>query len=197
MDYRKYNDEWLLLKSHQNPNSAAPAHIIDAQRIHTVRHYGFKGVVSEGVIVVHEEALSDVSDFFTLAYELNFPIEKVIPISDDRYGWNDNLSMSDNNTSGFNYRTIMGTERLSNHATGFAFDVNPKQNIYVRHDMELGEMFSYPEGASYDESEKGTLTKNHLLVKFMKEKGWVWGGDWELEKDGVVDYQHFEKAVRV
>ena len=45
----------------------------------------------------------------------------------------------------------------------------------------------------YDEKAKGTLTKDHPLVIFMKERGWIWGGDWSKIGDSGVDYQHFEK----
>ncbi len=177
---------------HQNPANLAPAHIIEVQRVLNIRHFGFDEEIYEGVIIVHEEVFDDVSDFFALAYEIQFPIKRIVPISDEKYLWNDEHSMSDNNTSGFNYRTIMGTEKLSNHATGRAFDVNPRQNVYIRHDKEKDETICLPDGALYDEQQKGTLTKDHPLVIFLKERGWTWGGDWKLE-DGVVDYQHFEK----
>ncbi|MBP6881153.1 MAG: M15 family metallopeptidase [Candidatus Pacebacteria bacterium] len=176
----------------QNPNNFAPAHINERQQILTVQHLGFDDEMHEGVIIMHEEVAEDVLAFFELALDLRFPIEKIVLISDERYQWNDELSMADNNTSGFNYRTIMDTDRLSNHATGRAFDVNPKQNIYLKR-AESGEiLFSYPEGAVYNLGAKGTLTKEHPLVIFMKERGWEWGGDWQ-RGDGVVDYQHFEK----
>lgn len=181
------------IHKHQNPQSVAPTHIIERQRILSVQHFGFDGVVHEGLIVVHEEVAKDVTDFFALAYDIKFPIEKVIPISDKKYQWDDETSMADNNSSGFNYRTIMGTDKLSNHATGRAFDVNPRQNIYVKHDENGQEMFRHPKGAVYDEQTKGTLTTNHPLVIFMRERGWEWGGDWQ-RGDGVTDYQHFEKC---
>jgi hypothetical protein len=176
----------------QNPQNLAPANIIAAQCLLEVSHYGFDDRVHEGSIVIHHEVKDDVAEFFARAFALRFPIEKVIPIGDARYGWDDERSMADNNTSGFNYRTIMGTDKLSNHATGRAFDVNPKQNIYAKYDTDGSEVFCYPLGARYDEGVKGTLTSDHPLVLLMKERGWVWGGDW-FERDGVVDYQHFEK----
>jgi hypothetical protein len=177
----------------QNPHNPAPPYILNVQRALKVVHYGFDDEIHEGIIVMHEEAIDDVSDFFAFALNLQFPIEKVVPISNERYQWNDERSMADNNTSGFNYRTIMDTDELSNHATGHAFDVNPRQNIYIKRNQYGREIFCYPKGAKYDEQAKGTLTKNHPLVVFMKEKGWVWGGDWQRE-DGVIDYQHFEKG---
>ncbi len=182
----------ISLLSLQNPQNVAPDHIIETQQILSVSHYGFDDLVHSGVIVMHKGVAKDVLAFFALALELRFPVEKIVPISDNKYCWNDELSMADNNTSGFNYRIIMGTNILSNHATGCAFDVNPRQNIYVKYDEKGREIFCYPPGASYNEQVKGTLTKDHLLVEFLKERGWVWGGDWN-RGDGVLDYQHFEK----
>lgn len=54
-------------------------------------------------------------------------------------------------------------------------------------------MINDPPGATYDPSKPGTLTKEHPLVKLMEQRGWTWGGNWTLEADEVIDYQHFEK----
>lgn len=178
---------------HQNPENSAPHHILDQQFSLAVRHYGFDGEIHEGTIVIHEEVVDDVKDFFRLALEIKFPIERIIPICDKRYAWDDELSMADNNTSGFNYRTIMGTDRLSNHATGRAFDVNPKQNPYIKYNASGQVIACYPSDSTYNLMEKGTLASDHFLVKFMRdERGWKWGGDWSVA-GGRIDYQHFEK----
>jgi hypothetical protein len=47
-----------------------------------------------------------------------------------------------------------------------------------------------PEGAVYDPARPGTITGDSFIVKFLKERGWTWGGDWTSLKD----YQHFEKV---
>lgn len=177
----------------QNPDSVAPKDIIDAMKIVSVTYYGFDGALHTGQIVVAKEVAEDVQAFFALALELQFPIEKVIPISNEKYRWNDEVSCDDNNSAGFNYRRIFGTDRLSKHALGRAFDINPVQNIYVGYDKDLQEIFRFPKGAVYNEAAKGTLTEAHPLVVFMKKLGWTWGGDWTPES-GRVDYQHFEKG---
>lgn len=178
----------------QNPDSLAPQHILDSLDILIVEYYGFDDVLHAGQIVVNRSVIQDVKKFFSVALEMKFSIEKVIPISNEKYKWNDEISCDDNNSSGYNYRLIMGTNRMSKHAAGLAFDVNPFQNIFVGYDKNGNEIFRYPKGAVYNEKAKGTLTKNHPLVNLMKESGWEWGGDWKLES-GRIDYQHFEKLV--
>jgi peptidoglycan LD-endopeptidase CwlK len=178
----------------QNPQAIAPSDILDALQILEVNYVGYDGVLHGGQMVVHREVSDDVLDFFALAQELQFPILKVIPIGVSQYHWDDEVSCADNNSSGYNYRVIHGTNRLSKHARGQAFDINPAQNIYVKYDVEGNEIYRSPKDALYDEQATGTLTATHPLVLFMKERGWIWGGDWTKES-GRVDYQHFEKDI--
>lgn len=176
----------------QNPAAVAPREIIDKLCLITVRYTGFDTKIHKGHIVMHQDVREDVEAFFTQAMSLSFPIEKVVPIADKKYAWDDFKSCNDNNTAGFNYRTISNTTKLSKHATGHAFDINPVQNIYVKYNAQGEETFRAPERGVYDPTVPGTLTANHPLVVCMKERGWVWGGDWTPES-GRVDYQHFEK----
>ena len=86
-----------------------------------------------------------------------------------------------NNTSAFNYRTIAGTTRLSNHATGRAIDINPMLNPFMR------DAYVAPSGATYDTKISGTVTEK--IAEIFKSRGWSWGGDWTDRKD----WQHFER----
>ncbi len=146
--------------------------------------YGFDGVTHTGQMVVHRDIAEEVKDIFAKLYSLQFPIEKMIPIT--KYDWDDVRSMEDNNTSAFNYRLIIGTDRLSNHSFGRALDINPVQNPYFARDG-----VTYPEGAVYDPNIPGTVEKEGPVVTLFKAHGWVWGGDWQTPKD----YQHFEKPI--
>ncbi len=176
----------------QNPKFPAPPEIIDQQRLLTVQYYSFDGKLHEGQIVVNKKVAKDVEGFFRLARHLHFPIGKAIPAADLRYAWNDNKMMADNNSSGYNYRKIAGSPNLSNHARGLALDINTFLNPYIYVDNN-GTVVTDPPGAVYNPQAPGTLTKHHPLVKYMKAHGWTWGGDWTLEADEVIDYQHFEK----
>jgi hypothetical protein len=176
----------------QNPHFPAPNEILQRQRIVEVMYFGFDAKIHHGQIVIHEAATDDVKGFFELAHSIEFPIEKVIPIC--AYMWSDEKSCDDNNSAGYNYRTIHGTDKLSCHAYGLAFDINPVQNIYIKYNGIGDEIFRAPANGIYNEYEKGTLTKDHPLVQFLKVRGWGWGGDWTPET-GRIDYQHFEKHI--
>lgn len=150
-------------------------------RIVNVYYYSFDNKLHQGQVVIHEDLVQDITSIFNIIKKMRFHIAKVIPIV--KYDWNDEKSMEDNNTSAFNYRFIAGTNKLSNHSTGTAIDINPLLNPYIRKDLIL------PEGAVYDVNKNGTITENSFLVKEFKKLGWTWGGDWKDRKD----YQHFEK----
>lgn len=178
----------------QNPQNPAPPEVLQKLTVLSVGYWGFDDREHIGHIVMHQDLAEDVQTFFALAHRIRFPIEKVIPISSPRYQWGDETSCSDNNTSGYNYRLIAGTNRMSKHAQGCAFDLNPRQNVFVKYDDQMQETFRFPPNACYDPSAPGTLTAQHELVQFMKHRGWTWGGDWKPE-EGRVDWQHFEKHI--
>lgn len=175
----------------QNPTMEAPIDVLEQLECRNIIYYSFDGKVHQGQVVMSKKAMSDVVLFFEQAFLLHFPIKSVIPIADKKYQWNDEISCNDNNSSGYNFRYIGGTTRMSNHALGLAFDINPVQNPYIKHNEKGRELLRAPKNATYDESISGTLFANHPLVIFLKSKGWIWGGDWKKE-EGPVDCQHFE-----
>lgn len=161
-----------------------PKSIMANLRIVDVYYYGFDNVLHKGQLIVHKDVVLDIIEIFELIRESHFPVDKVVPIS--KYGWSDEKSMMDNNTSAFNYRYISGTRVISNHASGLAIDINPMQNPYIKNGTSL------PANCVYDTTQVGTITLNSELVKEFKLKGWQWGGDWKSLKD----YQHFEKVLK-
>ncbi len=158
-----------------------PASVIKNMVILDVVYYGFDGNVHKGQIVVSKKVKEDVINIFNDLFKIGFPIEKVRPVS--FYGWDDDLSMKDNNTSGFNFRNVAGTTEKSRHAYGLAIDINPLLNPYIN-----GKIVQ-PDGAVYDTTKAGTIKKNSDVVKIFKKYGWIWGGDWIPYQD----YQHFTK----
>lgn len=161
-----------------------PQNILENLELITVEYYGFDGLLHEGQLVVNKKVVGDIKEIFSFIKESEFPIKKVIPMS--QYDWSDEKSMKDNNTSAFNYRFISGTRVISEHASGLAIDINPLMNPYVKNNIRT------PAGSTYDTTKVGTLTANSQLVKEFKERGWIWGGDWKNLKD----YQHFEKKFK-
>lgn len=160
----------------------APPSVLKSQRLITVRYYSTDGKIHQGQIMVHKDVADEVKAVFKIIEETMFPVEKCIPIV--KYDWDDHASMEDNNTSAFNYRTIAGTDRMSNHAYGKAVDINPRWNPFVRKNGTVS-----PGNGKYDKSRKGTFTSNQKIVQEFKKRGWRWGGEFSSYKD----YHHFDK----
>lgn len=167
----------------------SPPEFKERQRLIDVLYYSFDGKIHQGQLVIDERLVGDIRKVFRAALKNKFPITSVIPISHDRFfkdgKWNeDNQSMLSNNSAAFNYRSVTGGASLSMHAYGFAIDINPVQNPYIKGNIVL------PAGAVYDTRKPGTLTDNCPVVKTFIRLGWTWGGNWKALKD----YQHFEKV---
>lgn len=155
-----------------------------------ILHYDFEGQVQEGELICNQAIAQDLVDIFRALYEHQYAIEKVQLI--DVYNADDELSMTDNNTSCFNYRTVPGKSKLSNHSYGYAIDINPLYNPYVR--TKNGTKLISPEsGAVYADRSADfphKIDKNDLCYQLFIEHGFAWGGAWNSSKD----YQHFEKT---
>lgn len=153
-------------------------------------YYGFDGNTYVGEMIVNQKIESEILQIFKTLYENKYPIEKMVLI--DNYDADDTLSMEDNNTSAFNYRTISGSSKLSNHSYGMAVDLNPKYNPYVKTASD-GSIICQPEGGrEYADRSKDfayKIDENDLAYRLFTEAGFTWGGNW----NSVKDYQHFEK----
>ena len=167
-----------------------PQEVIDKQELFEVKYLSFTGKIHQGQMMMDRRLAPEIKEIFDLARELKFPFHLVIPISHPAFRknerWDDDLSMAANNTSGFNYRRPTGGGPVSKkgHAMGFAFDINPRQNPYIKRKKIL------PPGSKYDPDEPGSLSADHPIVKRLLKLGWTWGGSWRSLKD----YQHFEKT---
>lgn len=148
-----------------------------------VYYYSFDDRLHQGQLLVHKSAAKDLIEIFDIIKEIRFPVHKAVPIV--KYGWNDDVSMKENNTSAFNYRKLKRTNIVSYHSKGLAVDINPMQNPQIK----SGKIA--PEGSVYDKSMRGTLTESSQIVKEFRKRGWIWGGSWRSSKD----YQHFEKRT--
>jgi hypothetical protein len=147
-----------------------------------VKYINFNNEIKESYLIVDKKLSKEVKQIFDSLLVHKFPINKISPM--ESYGWNDNKSMSDNNTSAFNYRFNNNSKnKLSQHAFGRAIDINPYNNPLFYKGV------TKPKGAVYDISKPGTITKNSYIVKIFKKFGWRWGGDFTKVKD----FQHFEK----
>ncbi len=157
----------------------------------SVLYVNFKGNVSTGDIICNKAIAQDLVEIFYELYQADYQIEQIRLI--DEYAADDTLSMQDNNTSCFNYRTIAGTNKISMHGKGLAIDINPFFNPYVT--FKNGTQQVSPAGAeSYaDRSQPFAykIDENDLCYKLFTQHGFSWGGNWNHSKD----YQHFEKKA--
>ena len=160
----------------------------DLRYVH-VRHMGFDGEAKDGELVVNKAIADDVLAIFEELYKADYPIEKVRLV--DEYDADDEASMSDNNSSAFNFRFISHTTRISKHGLGMAVDINTRYNPYEK--TVDGKLSIEPaNGADYVDRSKDfpyKIDHEDLCYKLFKEHGFTWGGDWTHSKD----YQHFER----
>lgn len=151
---------------------------------------GMDGNTYVGEMIVNRKIKDDVLQIFQTLYENRYPIERMVLV--DEFGGDDQDSMEANNTSAFNYRTIAGSDKLSNHSYGMAIDLNPKYNPYVKQAAD-GSAACQPEssGAYADRSKEFDykIDENDLAYQLFTAAGFTWGGSWK----SVKDYQHFEK----
>jgi len=180
------------MKSHHVLNPGAP---VGCERLSLVRfsYFGFDDKIHDnGEIVVLDAVADRVLRIFAVLRERKFPIAKARPI--DFYSGDDEASMADDNTSGFNDRTIPDTTAISLHAYGLAIDLNPVENPFVtRKDATF--TFDPPAGADnfnriiHRPGKPDRRGVAEMVVDVFADNGFSnWGGTW----NSPIDFQHFD-----
>ena len=159
-------------------------------RLLTVLHHGFDGMIHEGEIIVNKQIAEEVIAIFKELYEIGFPIESIQPIHE--FDNDDYASMEANNTHGFNFRKIEGTNRWSQHAFGLAIDINPLRNPFIQGDLVKPALAS--DFVNRDQETPGMIHNGSDIHEIFTRQGWIWGGDWDAY--GIRDYHHFERPIR-
>ena len=157
-----------------------------------VIHHDGHGAVRRGEMVCNRAIASDLIAIFRQLYDRGYPIERMELI--DNYGADDVKSMEANNTSCFNFRKVAGSSKLSAHSRGLAVDINPLYNPYVKLNKQGGMKVSPESGRRYVDRSSDfpyRITRDDLVCRLFRARGFVWGGDWRSLKD----YQHFEKQL--
>lgn len=156
-------------------------------RLVELGHVGMDGKTHVGELIVNQDRVPQVIEAFEQLYRLRYPIEKMRTV--EHYpNAEDELSMQDNNTSGFNCRGVPGTGRWSNHAYGRAIDINALFNPYLKKDGTLQPKNAGPY-LDRMRQDPGLLHAEDPEVRVFVDRGWTWGGGWS----DPIDYQHFEK----
>lgn len=163
----------------------APQRIINQLVLLDVEYYGIDAHFHKGQIVVNKAIEQDVRELFEFMKAEKFPIAKVIPIV--YYDWNDDRSMEDNNTSGFNYRNA----DFSLHSNGMAIDINPYFNPQRWKGEWRSRRTDKPRGAVYDTTRAGTFIEGSAIVAEFQKHGFKWGRYMSMKSDD----HHFEKRV--
>ena len=157
----------------------------DELRYLTLYHYDFEGRIQQGEMVCNKAIAHDLLCVFRTLFAEAYPIHSIRLVDD--FDASDEASMQANNSSCFNYRTIAGSWRLSQHAFGLAVDINPLQNPCVK-----GSRIRPSTATDYVDRSKQfphKIDDNDLCKKTFESYGFRWGGRWR----SVKDYQHFER----
>ena len=173
----------------------------DLRYLH-VLHMGFDGQTKEGELVVNKAIAEDVLAIFRQLYEAEYPIEKVRLV--DEYDADDEASLSDNNSSAFNFRVISHTTKISKHGLGMAVDINTLYNPYVK--TVNGKLSIEPANAEAYVDRSGNfphkIDHDDLCYKLFTRYGFTWGGDWThsriisiLKKTDGKLWGHIEKKM--
>ena len=170
---------------HENPHIQR-----DDLRYLRLLHWDYDGQTHTGEMVCNKVIADDLLDIFRELYKAHYPIERmVLP---DNYDADDERSMADDNTSGFCFRKVDGSKKMSKHALGMAVDINPLYNPCVRTRKDGTVTVQPQKGLPYADRKKKSpysIVKGDLCHRLFTQYGFTWGGAW----DSVKDYQHFER----
>lgn len=158
-----------------------------------VSYWDFHGEVRTGTLIINEREARDVLWVFRRLFRAHFPIQKIVlppkwhPPRPRDY-WNRNPTSP---TAAFNCRPATDSTSLSQHSYGWAIDINPLQNPYVRNDGTVLRFIAKP---YRDRSlhRKGMIHEGDIVVRSFAAIGWEWGGHWHTLKD----YMHFSLTGR-
>jgi hypothetical protein len=162
---------------------------LDQLRVVKVTYWDFQGDIRTGPLVLNASVADDVLGVFRKLFRARFPIHRIeLSPRPQPIDWNSTRNLS----SSFNCRFATGSPNvLSEHSYGWAIDINPLQNPYVRGD---GTVLRAAVKPYRDRSRRhqGMIHRNDVVVRAFDAIGWGWGGDWHTLKD----YMHFSLTGR-
>jgi hypothetical protein len=136
--------------------------------------------------VVNASVAEDVEWVFRRLFRAGFPIKHIALPRKWRPGRNGGYASTRSVTAAFICRPVTDGTSLSQHSYGWAIDINPLQNPYVRLD---GSVLRRAAKAYVDRSQQlpGMIHASGIVVRSFARIGWEWGGDWT----SIKDYMHF------
>lgn len=175
----------------RNWHLGCPVPIEDLRAL-TIDHWGFDREEHTGPLVVHEMVADDVLWVFRRLFRARFPIDEIALPRKYRPRRPADYFSTTNVTAGFNCRPVTDNPNaLSQHSYGWAIDINPLQNPYVRGDGSVLRRAAKP---YRDRSLRrpGMVLPGDVVVRSFARIGWEWGGDWT----SIKDYMHFSLTGR-
>jgi hypothetical protein len=175
----------------RNWHPGCPVGIDDLRRVQ-VDYWNVHGHVRSGPLIVHGSVAEDVLWVFGRLFRAGFPIHRIaLPPAYRPPRPEDRLSTR-NLTAAYNCRPATGNPgSVSEHSYGWAIDINPLLNPYVRSD---GSTLRRAVRPNVDRSRRvpGMIHAGDIVVRSFGKIGWGWGGDWTTLKD----YMHFSVSGR-
>ena len=142
-----------------------------------VFYLDYRSVKREGIIEVHKSLKGKVKNIFDSLLKLRFEINQVCS-ADNR---EDKEIIVNNETTGYNFRKVLGTNKLSNHSFGVCVDINPKDNVVYPSLMQ----------DIYNKNpDKGVVRRE--VIDVFKNNGFDWGGTMFGD---FKDTHHFEHKL--
>ena len=118
----------------RNWHPGCPVPIRDL-RLVTVSYWTFGGRVKQGPLIINETVADDVLSVFHRLFDAGFPIQKIALAAKWRPPRPSDWYSTKNVSASFSCRPVTGqTSGFSQHAYGWAIDINPTQNPYVTGD---------------------------------------------------------------
>jgi hypothetical protein len=161
-------------------------------RLLRVRYWNFDGEVRTGPLIVNERVAQDTVGVFRTLFRARFPINRIALATAYRPPQPKDWYSTSDVTAAFNCRPATGSVSvLSQHAYGWAIDINPLQNPYVRSDGTVlrRAVRPYLDRSLY---RPGMIHPGDIVVRSFARIGWEWGGNWHTMKD----YMHFSLTGR-
>lgn len=152
-------------------------------------HKDRRGNSIVGEMVLNVKIAQRVLQIFRQLYDAGYPIERMRLM--DCWDADDERAMRDNNSSGFNFRFVSHTRKVSKHGLGLAVDINTLYNPYCKRLKNGTEVVEPATGKPYLDRSKAfdyKIEKGDLCYRLFVAAGFRWGGNWTKSKD----YQHFE-----
>ena len=104
----------------------------------TVSYWTFGGRVKQGPLIINETVADDVLSVFHRLFDAGFPIQKIALAAKWRPPRPSDWYSTKNVSASFSCRPVTGqTSGFSQHAYGWAIDINPTQNPYVTGDGQV------------------------------------------------------------